>query len=183
MKKTLLASAALVALALVVSTPSALSQAVQEVFVTNFPAQQEVRGSVAIEGTVRHGAFTRHEGIVVPPAGRSETTNLVSAGTVNADGFTGVVLSLQGEVKDYVFTAGKVGAVLIPDEEPVVRALREFGLIQFPVEVTADVAPTVSTFFSSEPAARRVAFPRYRIYLYNSSNKSVEANLYLYLTN
>jgi hypothetical protein len=185
-KKTLLASAALVAAGLVLSlslAPAGLSQTVQEVFVTNFPPLQEVHGKVAVEGTVRHGVFVRHEGIVVPPAGRSETTNLVLAGTLDTDGFTAVVLSLQGEVKDTVFVAGKVGTVLIPDEEPVVRALREDERLQFPLEVTAQVTPSESTFFSSDPAPRRVGFPRYRIYLYNSSNKSVEANLYLYLTN
>jgi len=76
-----------------------------------------------------------------------------------------------------------VGVMLIPDEEPIVRALREDGRLQFPLEATAQVTPGESSFFASDPAARRVAFPRYRIYLYNSSNKSVEANLYLYLTN
>lgn len=186
MKKRLLAAAAVAVAALVLAVarvPASLSQQVQEVFVTNFPAVQEVQGKVGIEGTMSHGEFQRREGIVVPPAGRTETTNLVLAGTLEAQGFTAVVLSLQGEVKDTVFNPGKVGALLIPDEEPIVRALREDERLQFPLEVTAQVAPTESTFFASDPAPRRIAFPRYRIYLYNSSNKSVEANLYLYLTN
>lgn len=161
----------------------AISQEVREVFVRNFPELQKVEGEVAVKGTVRHGAFERRERIVVAPARRNETSNLVSAGVIETDGFTEIVLSLQGEVRDTVFVDGKVGAVLIPDEEPVLDALRSADRYEFPLEVTANISAGGSTYFHSEPLLHRVAFPRYRIYLYNSINKSVEANLYLYLTN
>lgn len=186
MKKLILLSAltaAGVAALALAGAPAALSDQIQEVLVRNFPEIQEVKGSVAVNGTIAHSEFFRREGIVVPPARRTESTNLTAAGTIETGGFTGVVLSLAGEVKDTVFNPGNVGAVLVPDEEPVLRALTEIGRIEFPVEVVATVDPQKTSFFASEPTPRPVAFPRYRLYLYNSSNKSVEANLYVYLTN
>lgn len=185
MTRTFLGVAALLAavlLGVLLAPGSALSQRVQEVWVSNFPEVQEVTGRVGIEGTVRHGTFTRRQE-VVSPVGRQEVLNLVPGGTVETDGFTSVVLSLQGEVKDNVFAPGTVGALLIPDEEPVLRALRDGGRIQHALEVEARLTPEESSHFSSQPTEGRVAFPRYRIYFYNSGDRSVEANLFLYLTN
>lgn len=173
---------AAVLLGVLASPGTALSQRLQEVFVTNFPELQQVEGRVEVEGTIRHGTFTERQE-VVSPVGRHETGNLIFGGTVETDGFTSVVLSLQGEVKDTRFSAGTVGALLIPDEEPVLRALREAGRVQFPLEVEAPVVPEASSYFASEPTEKRVAFPRYRIFFYNTGDRSVDARLYIYLTN
>lgn len=186
MRKSLLSVAALLAAALfgvLIVPETASSQRPEDVFVTNFPEVQEVHGEVSVSGTVSHGVADRRREVVVPPVGRHEVGNLVSAGTVDTDGFTSVVLSLEGEVKDTVFAPGQVGVILLPDEEGVLRAMREGGEIQFPLEVTAALRPQESTFFASEPAVRTVGFPRYRVYFYNSGNRSVEANLFLYMTN
>jgi hypothetical protein len=40
-----------------------------------------------------------------------------------------------------------------------------------------------SEYFSSALSSERVAFPRYRVYLYDTLNRPAEANVYLYLTN
>lgn len=155
----------------------------QQVHVTNFPETQEVKGKVGVDGTIRHGSFVRREGVIVPPSARSDGANLTTAGLLDSEGFTGAVLSLQGEVRDTLFDAGVVGAVLVPDEGPVLQALREDGRIEFPLEVVANVDPRRGSRFSSEPTIRPIAFPRYRVFLYNASNRSVEANVYVYLTN
>ena len=185
--KRLIAAAGLAVVSIIViaglGLDRAISQEVRDVFVRNFPELQRVEGEVKVGGTIRHSAFDRKERIVVAPARRNETSNLVSAGVVETDGFTEVVLSLQGEVRDTIFVDGKVGAVLIPDEEPILDALRSADRFEFPLEVTADVRAGGASFFHSEPVYLRVAFPRYRVYLYNSVNKSVEANLYVYMTN
>lgn len=177
-------AAALVAvlIAVLLAPGTALSQRVEEVWVANFPEVQEVRGKVGIEGTIRHGELARRQEVVSPVA-RHEVLNLIAGGTVETDGFTSVVLSLQGQVKDTVFSPGTVGALLVPDEEPVLRALREGGRIQFPLEVRAQLSPEESTHFASEPTPRRIGFPRYRVFFYNSSDRSVDANLYVYLAN
>ncbi len=92
-----------------------------------------------------------------------------------------MVLSLQGTVKGTLGRAGQVGAMLVPDEEAVERAFREDGLVQLPLEVFAVLAhKEIDTFSAQQHLA--VGFPRYRVYFYNSTDKSVEVNLYLYLT-
>ncbi len=161
----------------------AVTGEVQEVFVRNFPELQEIKGTVSVEGPIRHSSFERREGVIVPPARRGEVANLTSAGVIDTAGFTGAVLSLEGEVRDNLFDSGLVGALLIPDEGPVLHAFREDSRIEFPLEAAAQVDPQKGSRFSSEPTVRPIAFPRYRVFLYNGSNKSVETNLYVYLTN
>lgn len=161
----------------------AVTGEVQEVLVRNFPETQEVKGTVRVSGPIGHSAFERREGVIVSPARRGEVTNLTAAGVLETEGFTAATLSLHGEVRDNLFDAGTVGAVLVPDEGPVLEAFREDGRIEFPLEVVAALEPQKGSRFSSEPTVRPVAFPRYRVYLYNGSNKSVEVNLYVYLTN
>lgn len=164
-------------------TGRAVTGEVQEVFVRNFPEIQEVKGRVGVDGPIVHSAFERRENLIVTPARRNEVTSLTPAGVVETAGFTSAVLSLEGEVRDNLFNAGAVGAVLVPDEGPVLDTFREDGRIEFPLEVVANVDPQKGSRFSSEPTIRPIAFPRYKVFLYNASNKSVEANLYVYLAN
>jgi hypothetical protein len=156
---------------------------IQQVLVHNFPEVQEVKGTVRVDGPIVHSGFLRREAVIVSPARRGDVTNLTPAGVIETAGFTGAVLSIEGEVRDSHFDPGTVGAVLVPDEGPVLDALRVDGRIEFPLEVVAGVEPQKGSRFSSEPTVRPIAFPRYRVFLYNGSNKSVEANLYVYLTN
>lgn len=151
--------------------------------VLNFPPTQQVQGTVTITGPISHAVLVKREGVIVPPIRRSEITNLVQAGTIETDGYSGAVLSLQGEVKSATFEAGTVGAMLIPEEEPIAMAMRDGRRIEFPLEVTAKLDASGSTYFNSDQIKLDVAFPRYRVYFYNSGSKGVEANLYVYLTN
>jgi hypothetical protein len=163
-------------------TPRLSADAPSEVVVTNFPEIQKVAGKVSVAEPVPHSALVRRLDVVVPPVPRSATTGLVEAGTVDAAGFTHAVLGLRGEVQGNLLKEGTVGAVLVPDEEPVLAALREQGRYDFPVEVRAEVLKKDRGYFASGQPRRVLGFPRYRVFLYNTSDRSVNADLYVYLT-
>lgn len=154
-----------------------------DVRVKNFPETQRVTGTVAVDGPTSHGRSAKYEGLVVPTSRPSEIGEVVYAGTVDTDGFTGVTLSLQGEVKSSNFIAGSVGAMLVPDEEPLLRVFRDAKRVEFAIEATVPLKPGATEYFSAQQPQQRVAFPRYRVYLYNTLNRTVEANVYLYLSN
>lgn len=172
------------ALALVLLPAGAvLPQEIQRVLVTNFPRTQEVAGTVSVEGPVRHASLQRIKEVLVPPVGPRETTRLIDGGAVAADGFTAVVLSLNGQAKGRILRPGPVGAILIPDEDSVLRAFEEEGQTQFPLEVSAPVESGDPRSFASTQARFVVGFPRYRVRLYNATDKTVTVSLYAYLTN
>ncbi|MCI0567674.1 MAG: hypothetical protein L0Z52_05680 [Acidobacteria bacterium] len=156
---------------------------IQKVFVTNFPRVQPVSGEISVEGTIRHAVPRRFKDIVVPPVSPSDVSRLISAGTLEVDGFTSVVLGLNGYSKGKALKPGVVGAILLPDEDLVLRAFEEEGKSQFPIEIrTAAFAPS-SPYSASDQQRFLVGFPRYRIWLYNTTDTSVSANLFVYLTN
>jgi hypothetical protein len=154
-----------------------------EVRVNNFPDMQQVKGSVSIDGVIRHSQFVEREGLVVPTSRRSEVSEMIQGGIVETDGYTSMTISLQGEFRSPTFMSGTIGVLLIPDEKPVGRSLREGKIIQFGLESAAKVTSGAPSFFSADQVQLRVGFPRYRMYLYNTSDKTVEANVYLYLSN
>lgn len=175
----------LVLLSPVIVLQSAQAQSSQtlDVHVKNFPETQQIKGSVSVDGTMSHSKYFKKESIVVPTSRRNEPRELSFAGIVETEGFTSISVSLQGEIRSDSFVSGTVGVLLIPDEEPILRSLREAKRIQFPIESVARLKNGDPTFFDSEQVQQRIAFPRYKIYLYNTLNRSVEANIYLYLTN
>jgi hypothetical protein len=152
-----------------------------EVTVRNFPAVQAVSGTVAVSNLPPATAFVRREGIVVPPFSRSELYDAVQAEALDAGGFSRMVLSLQGEIRDAQPRPGVVAAVLVPDEEPILMALRDARKVEFPVEVAAPLDTAGTLYFASEPVEASVAFPRYRIYFYNTTGKGAGVNLYVHL--
>lgn len=173
-----------IVLFLVMVSLSAQAQSSQtlDVHVNNFPQTQQVKGSVSIEGTMSHSKYFKKEGVTVPQSRRTEPSELVPAGVIETEGFTSITLSMQGEVKSGSFGSGAIGVILIPDEEPIMRALRDAKRIQFPLEGVVNLKAGDSSFFESEQVQKSVAFPRYRIYLYNTLSRTAEANVYLYLT-
>jgi hypothetical protein len=88
-------------------------------------------------------------GIMVPPVEPTETTRLVSAGTLTTDGYSNVVLSLYGQVKGSVTRAGRVGALLIPREQRIEEAFNELGQVHFSLEVSAPGITTNTAYFAS----------------------------------
>ncbi len=185
MKKSVLIVLVIAAAAAFVFSPpgTAIAQEVSSVIVTNFPKVFNVNGSVAIEGTVKHAKFAALRDVVVSPVNPKETVRLIQGGIVESDGFTAMVLGLQGQIKGEVFRPGSVGVFLLPDEDAIVHAFEEKGLMQFAAEVNAAGVSAASPYFASTANRVQIGFPRYRTYFYNTSDKTVTVNLYAYLTN
>lgn len=178
-----LSAAGLAAVLLLAQAPSARSADPPErVTVTNFPEVQRVSGRVTVPEPVPQSQLVRRLDVIVPPIDRAATTQLVEAGILDAAGFTHAVLSLRGEVQGNLVRDGVVGAVLVPDEEPVLRAFHEEGRFDFALEVEAPVLRAERGWFASGQPRHALGFPTYRIYLYNSSDRSVDADLFIYLT-
>jgi len=159
------------------------SQGVQQVFVTNFPRVQTVEGEVAIRGPVTLARLVAFSGITVPPVKPTETTRLVEAGTLTTDGFPQVMLSLHGEVKGEVVKSGSVGAMLIPLQPSIQEAFNEQGLVHFALQTTAAGVSSATPYFASDQPQYRIGFQAYRVLLFNTTDKTVEVNLFAYLTN
>ena len=118
---------------------------------------------------------------MVPPSRRADPGDLRPIGSVDASAFTEVVLSLHGVVSDDVFQSGEVGAVLLPHDEEIKRAWLEDAVALFPIEVIAS-AQSGTVRFSAQ-CNGRVAFPTYDLMLFNETNRSVELDLHLFLSN
>ena len=174
--------AAILAFALVYES-KAQSDDVTSVRVMNFPSVQPIHGTVVLDAPTPHAILVQRENVQVPPIKRSEITNLVNAGTIQTEGYTYAILSLQGEMKSQFWEAGTVGAMLVPEEGPVQRAMRDGQRIQFPMEVSTRIEAGDSTYWNAEQVRLNVGFGTYRVYFYNSTSKGAEANLYVYLCN
>jgi hypothetical protein len=185
MKKPLFIALVLAGIVALVITPpgSAIAQEISSVFVTNFPKVFHVDGTVSVDGPVKQAKLAALREVVVPPVNPKETVRLIQGGIVESDGFDAMVLSLQGQIKGEVYRSGTVGVFLLPDEDPIVRAFEEKGIMQFATEISAAGVSGASPYFSSNSSRAQVAFPRYRSYFYNTSDKTVTVNLYAYLTN
>ena len=154
----------------------------QKVEVTNLPDVQRVEGLVGVDGPVRTATFAAIEEVEVPPASRENVTRLIDGGTLATDGFGTVVLSLAGGFKGKLLHVGAVGAILVPETEPIARVLEEKAQLQFPLEVKA-ATTTSAPYFSSDQPRHLVAFPRYHVWFYNDTGTTATVNLYAYLTN
>ena len=164
-------------------TGQTLSQSIERVIVTNFPAVQSITGEVRVQGAIRLAETVTFKEIIVPPVKPSDPTRLVEAGKLVTDGFPNVVLSLHGVVRGEVKNSGDVGAILIPDDRMIQDAFNEMGFMHFSIEaVAAGVSPKTPYFASNQPK-HTVGFQSYKIFLYNTTDKTVTVNLFAYLTN
>jgi len=170
---------------------AAISQEVSRVLIANWPTTQEVYGKVSIDGPVRveptdgwkiNAVLVRMENVLVSPVRPDETTRLVDAGVLTTDGYPYVVLSLTGQVKGDLAKPGRVGAILIPEEDTIRTAFDETGKVIHPLRVTSEELAPSTGFFDSDQPRLAVGFPRYRVFLYNTTDKAVEADLFAYLT-
>lgn len=167
---------------------SALAQRAREgevvpVVVTNFPDTVRVEGRVAVEGPIDGTRLVTLTDVVVAPTRREETTRLVDAGTVVTRGFSAAVVSLLVEAKAPPSRPGDVGAVLLPDDEFVLRAFQEKGVFLLAEEVAAAAPASAVPYFAAKPVRFTVAYPRYRVLLYNGNDRAVSVTLHAYLTN
>jgi hypothetical protein len=157
----------------------------QDVFVVNFPDVQRVHGEVGLLRPVdiRQTSFVRFPEIIVPPVAPEATTRLIPAGTLTTEGFPGLVLSLGAQPKGEVLKAGRVGAILVPEEEVLQQVFNEQGVVSFPLEVSASTPAGKPTFVTSRQRRVPTAFPRYRVLLYNTTDRAAAVSLYAQLTN
>ncbi len=152
-----------------------------DVIVRNLPVVQEVKGSISIEKPTSHAAMVRFEDLIVSPAERHNTNRLQYAGVLESDGFTSVVLSLTGEIKGTAPAAAVIGVLLVPDEELVVEAF-EAGHLLLPIELPVSIKANASAYVAASGLPAPIAFPRYRVYLYNTGKRTIRAQLFAYLT-
>ncbi len=150
----------------------------EPVRVVNFPDPQ----SVEVEGTPSQARLLALESQLVGPNGDADPTSWRHAGTLSTDGFGWVLLSLGGEVQGMLTEPAAAVAVLVPEREPVLRALKEDGVLLFPLSVSATLTPG-REHFAVQTERLPVTFSRYQVYLYNTGARTVEANLYAYLGN
>jgi hypothetical protein len=155
----------------------------RSVRVVNFPTLQQIAGSITVEGPVRHSSLVTFKDISVPPVEPSETGRLIDAGTLTADGFTTVVLSLSGRAGGRALRSGTVGVLLIPDDEAIVKTFEEDGQVQFPIDLGAPLTQGTYRMTAASQSRYTLGFPRYRLRLYNTTDKVIIVNLYAYLTN
>jgi hypothetical protein len=123
------------------------------------------------------------EEVAVPPVEPSETGRLVDGGVLAADGFTSVVLSLGARAGGRSLRSGSIGVILIPDEEAITRIFEQDGQVLFPIEISAALTQGTYRMTASSQTRHTLGFPRYRVRLYNTTDKVVQATLYAYLTN
>lgn len=180
---TVLLAAALAPAPAVAQSMSGQAGEVVPVAVTNFPSLFQVEGEVAVKGPIHQTSLTSLEDVLVPPVKRSDTNHLVDAGTVDTDGFAAMVVTLLGEVKGQLSRSGTVGALLLLDNSRVMRALDERGQLLLPQEVKVPGVAAGAAYFASEPARFTVAYPRYRVLLYNETDRTVSITVHAYKTN
>lgn len=181
MRTHILLAATVAALAALASwNRPVVADAPAAVAVTNFPQVQQISGRVVVSEPIPQTRFETKKALVTPAA-LSDTSHLTDAGTIDTAGFTHVTLSLSGLLQGSA-QAGAVGVVLVPDVPEVTTALRTYGVLQLGLRAEAPVSPSQAGLFSSEPATFRLGFPRYRVLLYNATQKAADATVYAYLS-
>jgi len=126
--------------------------------------------------------LTSFEDVVTPPVERHQTGQVIDAGVIDTDGFSHLVLCIGGAMKSRPTKAGKIGVVLVPDIYPFDEVLKREGRFVFPIEATADVSPNDYELFESDQVRMPIAFPRYRAYVYNSTDAAAGVWIYAYRT-
>jgi hypothetical protein len=159
------------------------SHKIEQVFVTNFPKVQTIEGRVSLTESIHQTELRTFKDVLVPPVRPHETTRLIDAGVLDTTGFPAVVLSLHGITKGDVTRPGTVGAILFPDEERIQQGFNERGLTPFSLEAAANGVSADTPYFVSAQPRYGIAFTRYRVLLYNTTDKTVTVDLYAYLTN
>jgi hypothetical protein len=178
MRETVLSLAALVGLG---SAGFVGYQELTRSFVVNLKDPHPIEGTVNVGAPIPHSATQSLFDVVVAPARRDEPSLWTEAGILETDGFTSIVLSLHGQFRGNPSAPGAVGLVLVPEEENVLRALGE-GEVHLALDAVAEPVPDGRQYFSGSRAGLAVGFPRYRVFLYNTTDRSAAVNVFAYLT-
>ncbi|MFY9552197.1 MAG: hypothetical protein WAU32_13690 [Thermoanaerobaculia bacterium] len=134
---------------------------------------EKMEGSEALVGL---------RGLIVPPVARTETTNLIDAGSIETDGYTHMTLNLAAELKGIPGKRGVIGVLLLPDVEPFRRAWRTLGLVLATVDFTAGATLEAGAYLMAAQQTFEVGFPRYRVLLYNTTGTSATVAFFAYRT-
>jgi len=154
----------------------------ESIRISNLPEIQAVTGSVTVAEPVPSNNFVRYLDTTVTTVPRRTTQRLIAGGVLETDGFTSVVLSLGGFVEGAPPEQATIGVILVPDEDFIIAALKE-GVYLFPIEVTMTIPQESLPYVAALPKAHNLAFPRYRIYFFNTGPRTVKAQLYAFLRN
>lgn len=150
--------------------------------VVNFPEVQTVDGAVHIAEPIPSNEMVRIHSTTVTTVKRHQTNRLVSGGVIESGPFTAVRISLGGYVEGTPPESATIGAVLVPDEDFVLDALKE-GVYLFPIEVTIGIPQESLPYVGTQSETHQLSFPRYRVYFYNTSQRTVKTELYAMLMN
>ena len=172
---------AVLAIASVIAFPA--SAETEKVHVVNFPEIQSIRGTVEMTEPAPGTRLARIHENVVAPADPADAINLVLAGTLDAHGFRSAVLSVAGQIKSNYPGEGAVGALLVPDTAFFRRAFEEDGEALLSLRVEARVDSENEDYFAVSPPPHLLAFPSYRVYFFNTTERPASVSLYAYLAN
>lgn len=152
----------------------------ESVTVSNLESPHPVKGDLRVSTPIPHSDMAQLTDVIVAPATRHDTGLWADAGTLTTDGFTTVVLSMHGQLKGTPSSPGTVHLVLVPEEESILRALGE-GELHLSLEAIAETGPRTSLYFSGARARLPIGFPSYRVFLYNTTDRSAAVNIFAYL--
>lgn len=167
--------------AAMLSAPASMAQE-GSITISNFPDVQTVDGGVEIAEPVPSNEMRRFTDNTVTTVKRHETNRLISGGILESGPFTAVSLSLGGFVEGTPPEPATIGAVLVPDEDFVLEALKE-GVYLFAIELTMNIPQESLPYVGTQSETHRLTFPRYRVYFYNTGQRTVKTQLYAFQMN
>ena len=172
---------ALLTVASVMGSPAGAQT--EEVNVVNFPEVQPIRGTVEMNKPAPGTRFAQIHENVVAPADPADAINLILAGTLDARGFRSAVLSVAGQIKSNYPGEGTVGALLVPDTAFIRRAFEEDGETLLSLRVEARVDSENQDYFAASQPPHQLAFPSYKVYFFNTTERPATVFLYAHLAN
>lgn len=164
---------------------SATTLGVQELtrtFVVNLKDPHPIEGDVHVPTPIPHSDMASMIDVVVAPARRDEPGLWTDVGVIETDGFTSVVLGVHGQLRGSTAGRGAISLVLVPDEDTILQALAD-GEVHLELEARVDPVPADTLYFSGRSDNLPIGFPSYRVFLYNTTERSASVNVFAYLVN
>ena len=155
-------------------------QEITRTVVVNLESPHPISGDVSISNPIPHSRLARMLDVVAAPASRDEPGLWSEVGVVDTSGFSTAVLSLHGQLRGSTVGGGEVVLVLVPEEENVLRALAE-GEPHLTLDASAEPLPGDALYFSGSSERLALGFPSYRVFVYNTTERSASVDVYVYL--
>lgn len=172
-------TASLAGALLLVASRAQAGDATLRVEVTNLPEVQQVEGKVSVPEPIPEASLRGYRALVAPAA-PTAADQVTEAGTLDATGYSRVTLSLAGTLRGTP-VPGAVGLLLVPDVPEILAAWQTDGMLQFAIRVDATIDPANKGLFASASTNVGLGFPRYRIFLFNTTVRAADAHLWAYL--